>query len=156
MRQSREIIWRFFGARLSLAPLDHADIDRLYKARRLPLNPAHPRGHDGARGSSSSEPLARCIESFEAILVASLTKAQPWLSARGAGFIVSIYCWACGGPKDEERLYRETRLLGEWTLEGLESQHRERFAFVIHLAGRFEKALRMVREAEDAIGKPPS
>lgn len=148
MRHPPGIVWRFFGARITLAPLDHADLDRLYKLRRLPLVSTLFPGAGGAQPPPSPEPLAKCIQSFEAILATSLLKAQPWLSPRAAAVIITIYCRTWSGGEVEGGLYREVRSLGELTLETLVSQHRVRFASLVALAEKYERVARRLEDAE--------
>ncbi|MHC5537094.1 hypothetical protein ACYOEI_02520 [Singulisphaera rosea] len=145
------IIWQFFGMDMSLVPLDHIDLDRLYKDRLLP----HPqslfmRGKDPA---SAAEPGAfrRCVESYESILSASLLKGQPWIGPRASATIVSVYCRDPRGQRDEGRLFQEARQVGELTLENLVSQYRERFELLVMLAGKFEHAVCLLREVERNI-----
>ena len=81
MRPPPGILWRFFGAGITLAPPDHADLDRLYKLRRLPLVPTPFPGDGGVPPPRSPVLLAKCIQSFEALPAVSLLKAQS--SGRG-------------------------------------------------------------------------
>ncbi|MHC5540236.1 hypothetical protein ACYOEI_18610 [Singulisphaera rosea] len=149
MRSTRRIIWRLFGMRLTLGRLDHADIEKLYKRHRLPLvepflsyDITHIK--DGAPDPVGV--LTRYIESFQAILAASLFKSQPWLEPGETDTLVTIYCRERGEHGNDNRLYRQTRMVGDLTLDGLDSQHRERFAALVSLAAECEWATRVCQE----------
>ncbi|MHC5543853.1 hypothetical protein ACYOEI_36965 [Singulisphaera rosea] len=148
MRYAAGIVWRFSHARMTLAPLGHAELDMLYRSRRLPHVPTFSSVDGGVRPPHSSESLTKCLDSFEAILAVSLLKAQPWLNPRAAAILVTIYCWAWGSREDDGCLFREFRSLGELTLETLVSQHRVRFASLVALADKCERAIRPVDEVE--------
>lgn len=143
------LTWRVAGVPFVLATLGHRDLDDLYKQRLLPLvGPLEARFRrppvaDSLAEGRAIDALSRCLDSFRAILSAGLRKAMPKMTAAEAMSLVAHYCGDTdGGEAKDGMLYRQVRLLGEISLARLVSQHRERFASLVALAGEFECASR--------------
>ncbi|MHC5537907.1 hypothetical protein ACYOEI_06715 [Singulisphaera rosea] len=155
MDVKRSLTWLVDGFVFHLNPLEHKDLDDLYRERSLPMVvPLRSRIDrvifDGGKDELSAvEALHGCLESFRAILVASLRKGQPWMSGPEAELVVTVYCGDEDDREDDLILFRQVQCLGKWTLEGLVSQHRERFAGLISLAEAFEAVVMMPWEGEE-------
>ncbi|MHC5537006.1 hypothetical protein ACYOEI_01885 [Singulisphaera rosea] len=145
MDVKRSSTWLVDGLTLSLAPLDHQDLDRLYRGRLLPMvGPLRARfeklAFDGDRDEDQAvEALHRCLESFRAILATALCKAQPWLEESDAALLVETHC----GDGEDVTLFRQVQRLGKSTLKGLASKHRERLIDLVSLAESFEAMMTM-------------
>ncbi|MHC5541201.1 hypothetical protein ACYOEI_23515 [Singulisphaera rosea] len=138
------LTWRVAGMPFELATLGHRDLDVLYKQRLLPLvGPLEAKFRRPADADTQAEgraidALSRCLDSFRAILSAALRKARPRMTAMEATSLVAYYCGDLSSNEESGMLYRQVRLLGEISLPRLDSQHRERFASLVALAGEFE------------------
>ncbi|MHC5537091.1 hypothetical protein ACYOEI_02505 [Singulisphaera rosea] len=154
MNVERSSPWLVAGSTFRLAPLNHRDLDRLYRRRLLPMaRPLRARFdklvfEDDRDEAQAVEALHRCLESFRAVLATSLRKAQPWLSQPEAEILVAIYCGDADGREDDVTLFREVQILGKSTLDGLESQHRERLTELVALAADFETFAKTPRDTE--------
>lgn len=150
MDVKRSSTWLVDGLAFHLVPLDHRDLDDLYRRRLLPMvGPLRARfeklSFDGDRDEAQAvEALHRCLESFRAMLAASLRKAQPWLTEPEAASLVEIHC----GDGDDATLYRQVRRLARSTLKGLVSKHRGRLIDLVSLAGSFEALVAMPWDGE--------
>lgn len=139
--------WLVDGLAFRLAPLDHRDLDDLYRKRLLPMvGPLERIIGKVVLDGGLDEDLAdgavhRCLESFWAILTASLRKAQPWLADSEAASIVAIYCGDEDDREGDATLYRQVQVVGKSTLERLVSQHRRRLAELVSLAETFEAVI---------------
>ncbi|MHC5537015.1 hypothetical protein ACYOEI_01935 [Singulisphaera rosea] len=151
MDVKHSLAWLVDGSVFHLNTLEHQDLEELYRRRLLPVvEPLRSRidkfvfGGDQA-DSRAVEALHLCLESFRAMLAASLRKAQPWLSEHEAAYVVEIHC----GNGDNATLYRQVRSLGSATLKNLASKHRGRFIDLVSLAMVFESLAATPQEAED-------
>lgn len=149
MNAKRSLTWLVNGLIFRLAPLDHPDLDDLYRKQLLPMGGplrssiekvVFEGGQDEAQAAKA---LRRCLGSFRAILAVSLRKAQPWMTEAGASTLVAVYCGEVDDGAQGVALYRQIQVLGKSTLEGLVSQHRERLTELVSLAESFEAVVTM-------------
>ncbi|MHC5536958.1 hypothetical protein ACYOEI_01635 [Singulisphaera rosea] len=144
MNAKRSLTWLVDGVAFRLAPLDHQDLDELYRGRLLPMAGSLRVSIEkfiqgGGRDESLVvEDLEQCLESLRAILEASLRKAHPWMTEPEAECLVAMYCRDEDNSTDDVLFYRQVQRLGKSTLDGLVSQHRGRLAALVSLAEQFE------------------